>query len=140
MVGTCFFLLIATRLLLQALFILGLRKQETKDIFISKLTLGISFTYRILIMLKAESYTFKARDGKEISYTLWPIEKSEPIKGVVQIAHGIGEHIGRYEEVALALNREGFVVYGSDHRGHGLTANNGKTLGQYARENFWEDT
>ena len=91
-------------------------------------------------MLKAESYTFKARDGKEIGYTLWPIDKNEPIKGVVQIAHGIGEHIGRYEEVAVALNREGFVVYGNDHRGHGLTANNGKTLGQYEGESFWEDT
>lgn len=90
-------------------------------------------------MVNAVSYTFAARDGKEIFYTYWPIDKNETLRGVVQIAHGIGEHIGRYEEVALALNKEGFAVYGNDHRGHGRTANNGKTLGQYTGESFWND-
>jgi len=71
--------------------------------------------------------------------THWPLDKNQSLRGVVQIAHGIGEHIGRYEEVALALNKEGFVVYGNDHRGHGRTANDGKTLGQYTGKNFWED-
>ena len=33
----------------------------------------------------------------------------------------MGEHIGRYEPVAVRLNAAGYVVYGSDHRGHGRT-------------------
>ncbi len=90
-------------------------------------------------MVKSVNFTFTARDGEEIFYTHWPLGKKEPIRGVVQIAHGIGEHIGRYDAVALALNKEGFVVYGNDHRGHGRTANDGKTLGQYTGESFWED-
>jgi len=42
-------------------------------------------------------------------------------KGVVIISHGLGEHISRYEHIAQELNKEGFVVYGMDHQGHGLS-------------------
>lgn len=38
---------------------------------------------------------------------------------VVLIAHGYGEHIGRYEHVAERLLAEGAVVLGPDHHGHG---------------------
>ena len=90
-------------------------------------------------MINPVNFTFSARDGKEIFYTHWPLAKDETLRGVVQIAHGIGEHIGRYDEVAKTLNRAGFAVYGNDHRGHGRTANNGKSLGEYEGESFWND-
>lgn len=38
---------------------------------------------------------------------------------VVVIAHGYGEHVGRYEHVADALVRDGAFVYAVDHVGHG---------------------
>ena len=38
---------------------------------------------------------------------------------VVVIAHGYGEHIGRYERLAKALVGNGAVVYAVDHVGHG---------------------
>jgi alpha-beta hydrolase superfamily lysophospholipase len=38
---------------------------------------------------------------------------------VALLAHGYGEHIGRYEYVADHLRRHGAVVYGPDHIGHG---------------------
>jgi len=38
---------------------------------------------------------------------------------VVVIAHGYGEHIGRYGHVAAALVERGAAVYGPDHLGHG---------------------
>ncbi len=38
---------------------------------------------------------------------------------VVAIAHGAGEHSGRYEHVAARLTAEGYAVYALDHRGHG---------------------
>jgi len=41
---------------------------------------------------------------------------------VVLIAHGYGEHIGRYEDVADALVRHGAVVFAVDHVGHGKSA------------------
>ncbi len=39
--------------------------------------------------------------------------------GTVQIVHGLGEHIGRYEALAAVLNAAGWHVAGHDQRGHG---------------------
>lgn len=41
------------------------------------------------------------------------------LKGAVTIAHGYGEHGGRYEHVAERLTAAGYVVYVPDHHGHG---------------------
>jgi len=46
----------------------------------------------------------------------WPVDK--PARLVV-LVHGYGEHIGRYEHVARALNAAGSEVVGPDHVGHG---------------------
>jgi alpha-beta hydrolase superfamily lysophospholipase len=40
---------------------------------------------------------------------------------IVLIAHGIGEHSGRYEHVARRLAGAGAIVYAPDHRGHGAS-------------------
>jgi alpha-beta hydrolase superfamily lysophospholipase len=47
-------------------------------------------------------------------------------RGIVQLTHGMGEHLLRYEPLATALTRAGFVVVGQDHRGHGATAQDGQ--------------
>ena len=44
------------------------------------------------------------------------------MKGIVQIAHGMAEHAGRYERLAKKLTTEGFAVYANDHRGHGKSS------------------
>lgn len=43
------------------------------------------------------------------------------VRGLVVLAHGIGEHAKRYDHVAAHLNADGFVVIGPDHYGHGLS-------------------
>ena len=53
-----------------------------------------------------------------IAFYEWPV--SNP-KAIIQIAHGLGEHALRYDEMAATLNRAGFSVYADDHRGHGQT-------------------
>jgi acylglycerol lipase len=40
-------------------------------------------------------------------------------RAVVVISHGLGEHGGRYGELASRLVEQGFAVYALDHRGHG---------------------
>lgn len=40
-------------------------------------------------------------------------------KAVVQIVHGIAEHIERFESFAVYLNSLGYVVVAEDHMGHG---------------------
>ena len=49
-------------------------------------------------------------------------------KGVVQIIHGMQEHAKRYKDFAEFLNKNGYIVFASDLRGHGQTAliNNAK--------------
>ena len=62
--------------------------------------------------------SFKDDFGVEIMFYEWPV--AEP-KAVIQIAHGLGEHARRYDQMAAKLNRAGFSVYADDHRGHGQT-------------------
>ena len=56
-------------------------------------------------------------DGCRLHLRRWPAA-AVPL-GTVQIVHGLGEHIGRYEAVAATLNAAGWNVVGHDHRGHG---------------------
>lgn len=59
-------------------------------------------------------------------------------KAIVQIAHGMIEHIGRYHEFADFLVDHNILVYGNDHRGHGLTGEKQGQLGYLADENGFE--
>lgn len=56
--------------------------------------------------------------GVDIFYDTYDVKKP---KAIVQIAHGIGEHAGRYGALAKDLNKAGFGVYVADMRGHGRT-------------------
>jgi alpha-beta hydrolase superfamily lysophospholipase len=68
-------------------------------------------------------FSFPGRDGLEISAYRW--EPAAPPRGVVQLTHGMGEHLLRYGELAAALTARGFLVHGQDHRGHGATIGSG---------------
>ena len=60
-----------------------------------------------------------------------------PPRAVVQLVHGVAEHVGRYAEIADFLSRHGFLVCGEDHLGHGKTVENG-SYGFFAPEHGWE--
>ena len=62
--------------------------------------------------------SFLDAHGVTIHYSVW--ERVEP-RGVVQLAHGLGEHRLRYEHLAESLVAAGFSVWADDHRGHGET-------------------
>jgi alpha-beta hydrolase superfamily lysophospholipase len=66
---------------------------------------------------------YESADGLRITGHRW--DPDGPPVGAVQVTHGMGEHVLRYEELAQTLNSAGFVVYGQDHRGHGGTARPG---------------
>lgn len=63
--------------------------------------------------------TFIATDGDNVVVQDWPLEDGAPVRGVVIIVHGLGEHAGRYAHVAAKLNDWGFFVRGYDQCGHG---------------------
>jgi len=61
--------------------------------------------------------SFTGERGLKIAWRSW-LPDGDP-RAVVVIAHGAGEHIGRYEHVAERLVSDRYAVYGLDHRGHG---------------------
>ncbi|MGM7648899.1 alpha/beta hydrolase [Nocardia sp. JW2] len=65
-------------------------------------------------------FSFSSTDGTEIHVRSWLPSDTEP-QGIVQIAHGMGEHSERYGHLAERLSALGFAVYADDHRGHGLS-------------------
>jgi alpha-beta hydrolase superfamily lysophospholipase len=62
--------------------------------------------------------SFVDAHGVEIVYSTWRAGRP---KGIVQLAHGVGEHSLRYEPLAQDLVRSGYTVVANDHRGHGRT-------------------
>ena len=60
-----------------------------------------------------------------------------PPRAVIQIVHGVAEHMGRYEEVSRFLTAHGFLVCGEDHLGHGKTVEDG-SYGFFAPKGGWD--
>jgi len=79
--------------------------------------------------MRREDFSFGSEDGLEIAYYRW--RAPGRAAGIVQIAHGMGEHALRYAYVAEFLNQAGFHVYTNDHRGHGRSAKGPDSLGDF---------
>ena len=58
--------------------------------------------------------------------------------GVIQIVHGITEHIGRYEEFASYMANLGYIVVGNDHLGHGKSIINDKPKMYIGKLGSWD--
>jgi alpha-beta hydrolase superfamily lysophospholipase len=65
-------------------------------------------------------FRYHGADGVPLAGFLWRAER-EP-KALLQLAHGAGEHAGRYRDRLAPLAEAGFAIYAADHRGHGLTS------------------
>lgn len=60
--------------------------------------------------------TFIGKGGIEIFFQAWTVERP---RGVLVIAHGLGEHSGRYGNIIERLAGGRISVYALDHRGFG---------------------
>ncbi len=80
-------------------------------------------------MVKVSDYDFLSSDdvSTKIHAVRWDGDK-EPV-AVLQLVHGMQEHIERYDEFARFLADKGFAVFGHDHIGHGLSVANEEELG-----------
>lgn len=58
-------------------------------------------------------------------------------KAIVQIAHGIAEHIDRYAEFMEFLAGNGYIVVANDHLGHGKSINGPEDLGFFVARDGW---
>lgn len=58
-----------------------------------------------------------------------------PVRAVLQISHGMAEHISRYNDFARYLNTKGVLVVGNDHLGHGDSVNGPEDFGHFSEKN-----
>jgi alpha-beta hydrolase superfamily lysophospholipase len=87
--------------------------------------------------MQRTSFFLNTSDGAELHVMKWYDESVETPKAIVQIAHGMAEHIERYDNFAKKLISHQIFVYGNDHRGHGLTAKEGER-GYFADKDGFE--
>src|SRR5664279_4067751 len=85
--------------------------------------------------MRASEFTLRADDGQKLLTRRW-LPEGRP-RAVLQIAHGLTEHSGRYARLAGALNAAGYGVYAADLRGHGPQAA-AADLGHFADEGGWD--
>jgi alpha-beta hydrolase superfamily lysophospholipase len=88
-------------------------------------------------MARMTDFNYPSSDGKTRVHAREWMPDTDHIAGVVQIVHGMSEHVGRYEDMAQFMTQYGYVVVGDDHLGHGLTAVTEKELGFFAEKDGW---
>lgn len=76
---------------------------------------------------------FASGAGTELYRHIWR-PKGE-IRGILQLVHGMAEHIARYDGLAAFLAEEGFLTVGHNHLGHGEEA---ARQGFFAGKNGWD--
>lgn len=82
------------------------------------------------VRITQTSWQYPSAGGMNtVHATLW-LPDGE-VKAVVQICHGMMEHILRYDRFARALCGRGYAVCGDDHLGHGRTAASREELGYF---------
>ena len=87
-------------------------------------------------MVRMSESTFLSSDGKTpIRYREYMPEGEA--KAIVQISHGIAEHIERYDDFARFLAENGFIVVLNDHLGHGASILSPEDMGYFSDERGW---
>lgn len=79
--------------------------------------------------MRTEYYILSSNKKNQLKVYEWL--PAEEVKGVLQISHGMIEHMLRYEAFAEFLCDRGFVVVGNDHLGHGGSVANEEELGYF---------
>ncbi len=83
--------------------------------------------------ITVKTTSFDSSDGKHKIYTVMYVPAGRP-RGIIQFAHGMTEHFGRYREMGEFFARAGYVFAGCDHLGHGKSVNSEEELGFFAEE------
>lgn len=84
--------------------------------------------------MKKEDFRFESADKKtQIHAVKWMPDTGE-WAAILQITHGMQEHINRYQEFAEYLTDRGFLVVGHDHLGHGESVCDENAYGFFAEQ------
>ena len=78
-----------------------------------------------------KEYSFLSNNKYSDIYVKMWIPKGE-IKAILQLSHGMNEHMERYDEFANYLASNGIMVVGNDHMGHGNSVSTPDDYGYFA--------
>ncbi len=82
--------------------------------------------------MRKREYHFQSKDGVTLLHAVsWAPDKE--VKAVLQITHGMIEHIGRYDRFASYLADKGYFVIGQDLLGHGQSVRSEEYLGYFSQ-------
>lgn len=89
------------------------------------------------------SFIFKemkiaSTDGKNTLHAELYIPEGRESVGVVQLAHGMLDYVGRYKVLAEYLTSHGFVLAGADHLGHGDSVQSADDRGYFAERDGYK--
>lgn len=87
-------------------------------------------------MVTFQESSLLSADKQTTLYIRTALPDAEP-RGVVQVIHGISEHIGRYEEFMTFLANHDFIAVGHDHIGHGRSVSPNGTQAWFSEECGW---
>lgn len=81
-------------------------------------------------------FYFTSSNGKNQIRARECLPDGEP-RAIIQIAHGIAEHIERYNDFMRFLAENGFIAVGNDHLGHGKSYEKEEDKGIFDDQNGW---
>ena len=87
-------------------------------------------------MVSMTEATFLSSDGKTDIYYREYLPDTEP-SGIVQIVHGVAEHVGRYDDFARFLAENGYIAVAHDQLGHGRSVHDEDSLGFFCEDDGW---
>lgn len=82
-------------------------------------------------------FTFRSSTARNTIHARKCIPDSAP-RAIVQIVHGIAEHINRYDDFMSFLAENGILAVGDDHLGHGQSVTEADDLGFFNDKDGWD--
>ncbi len=71
--------------------------------------------------MNATTFTFRLPGDAQTEFFARFWSPEGPVKGAIVLSHGMGEHSGRYAELAAFFGSHGYATLANDHYGHGQT-------------------
>ncbi len=87
-------------------------------------------------MARMSESTFLSSDGKTNLYYREYLPDGEAV-GIVQLVHGIAEHIQRYDAFSTFLADNGYIVVAHDQLGHGRSVTDAESMGFFSVKDGW---
>ncbi|HWR23613.1 MAG TPA: lysophospholipase [Feifaniaceae bacterium] len=85
--------------------------------------------------MQTQEFRYASATGLGECFSMSWLPDARP-RAIVQIAHGMAEHIGRYAPFAEYLCANGFAVVANDHAGHGQSADL-SVKGYFGEQDGW---